>query len=224
MNFPIVGDWFPRSSAINLLAGMFLLSALFSAGARRTATCITGYAWNSVSLGLIAAIVAAQTGARHIWIAAVLVLAVKGALIPQLLHRSLARLKTPEESTSAGGPATLLVCGALVVLGVHVTRELFGPSTTVLGSCLPISVATTLVGMFLMVSRSQALLQIVGLVMVENAIFLAAVSLTYGMPLVVEMGILLDVLVGVALLGMYVGRIEEAFESADAGRMTSLKG
>ena len=225
MNFPIVGDWFPRSSAINLLAGMFLLSALFSVGQRRVASCITGYAWNSVSLGLIAAIVAAQTGARHIWIAAVLVLAVKGALIPQLLHRSLARLKTREEADPAfGGPGSLLVCGALVVLGVHVTRELFGPSTTVLGSCLPISVATTLVGMFLMVSRTQALLQVVGLVIVENAIFLAAVSLTYGMPLVVEMGILLDVLVGVALLGMYVGRIEEAFESADAGRMTSLKG
>jgi hydrogenase-4 component E len=223
MNFP-VGDWFPRSSAINLLAGVFLLSALFSVGQRRVASCITGYAWNSVSLGLIAAIVAAQTGARHIWIAAVLILAVKGALIPQLLYRSLARLKTREESTNAGGPAALLACGALVVLGDQVTHNLFGPSTTVLGSCLPISVATTLVGMFLMVSRSQALLQVVGLVMVENAIFLAAVSLTYGMPLVVEMGILLDVLVGVALLGMYVGRIEEAFESADAGRMTSLKG
>jgi hydrogenase-4 component E len=84
--------------------------------------------------------------------------------------------------------------------------------------------ASALVGLFLMVTRRQPLLQVVGLLIVENAIFLAAVSLTYGMPLVVEMGVLLDVLVGVALLGLFVGRIEETFESADTARMTSLKG
>ena len=82
----------------------------------------------------------------------------------------------------------------------------------------------TLIGLFVMVSRRQALMQIVGLVLVENAIFLAAVSLTYGMPLVVEIGVLLDVLVGVALLGLWIGRIEQTFESGDTSRMSSLKG
>ena len=75
-----------------------------------------------------------------------------------------------------------------------------------------------------MVSRRQALLQVVGLVLVENAIFLAAVSLTYGMPLVVEMGVLLDLLVGVALLGLFVGRIEETQGDSDTTRLSSLKG
>jgi hydrogenase-4 component E len=214
-------QWLPRSSAINLLAGVFLLSALYVVSQRRTAACISGYAWNSVSLGLIAALVAATTDARHIWIAALLVLAVKGVLIPRVLAGTLAQLKTRDEAEPyVSIPVSMLICGGLVVLGVSETRTLFGASPTVLGSCLPISVATALIGLFLMVSRRQALLMVVGLVIVENAIFLAAVSLTYGMPLVVEMGVLLDVLVAVALLGMFVGRIEEAFESADRAGAT----
>ena len=60
--------------------------------------------------------------------------------------------------------------------------------------------------------------------LVENAIFLAAVSLTYGMPLVVEMGVLLDLLVGVALFGLFVERIEETLGDSDTTRLTSLKG
>jgi hydrogenase-4 component E len=224
MNLPLA-DWLPRSNAINLLAGAFLLTALYTVGQRRAVSCVHGYAWNSIVLGLIAALVAAITGARHIWIAAILVLALKGVVIPGLLQRTLARRRRgadPEPLISI--PASMLVCGALVVLGFHQTRELFGSTGTILNSCLPVSVAAALVALFMMVTRRQPVLQVVGLVLAENAIFLAAISLTYGMPLVVEMGVLLDVLVGVALLGMYIGRIEESFESADTTTMTSLKG
>jgi hydrogenase-4 component E len=87
-----------------------------------------------------------------------------------------------------------------------------------------VSVAVTLVAMFIMVSRRRALMQVIGLVLLENAIFLAAVALTYGMPLVVEMGVLLDLLVGVALLGLFVGRIEETLGDSDTTRLDSLKG
>lgn len=211
--------WLPRSSAINLLAGVFLLSAFYVVSQRRIAACIRGYTWNSISLGLIAALVAASTGARAIWIAALLVIVVKGALIPRLLTGALEQLQTRDEvEPYVGMPASMLICGALTVLGVSESRALFGTSPTVLGSCLPISVATALIGLFVMVSRRQALLMVVGLVLVENAIFLAAVSLTYGMPLVVEMGVLLDVLVAVALLVMFVGRIEALDEAPPPAR------
>jgi hydrogenase-4 component E len=94
----------------------------------------------------------------------------------------------------------------------------------ILASCLPVSVASTLVGLFVMVSQRRAVMQVVGLVLVENAIFLAAVSLTYGMPLVVEMGVLLDLLVGVTLFGVFVQRLEETQGDSDTTRLTSLKG
>jgi hydrogenase-4 component E len=123
-----------------------------------------------------------------------------------------------------GIPASSLLGGVLVVVAFSQTRALFGTGTSILASCLPVSVAATLLGLFIMVIRRAVLMQVVGLVLVENAIFLAAVSLTYGMPLVVEIGVLLDVMVGVALLGIFVGRIEESFESADSARLSSLKG
>jgi hydrogenase-4 component E len=75
-----------------------------------------------------------------------------------------------------------------------------------------------------MVTRTQALMQVVGLVLLENAIFLAAVSLTYGMPLVVEAGVLLDLLAGVTVLGLFVRRLEDALGEADTERLTELRG
>ncbi|OGF13668.1 MAG: hypothetical protein A2W00_03320 [Candidatus Eisenbacteria bacterium RBG_16_71_46] len=218
-------DWLPRSNAINLLAGVFLLSALYAVTQRRTAACITAYTWNSLSLAAIAMLVALLTGARHIGVAAALVLVSKGFLIPRLLRRALARSRSRAEAEPyVSIQLSALLCGALVVIAFSQTRVLFGEGVSILASCLPVSIATTLVGLFLMVSRKQALAMVVGLVILENAIFLAAVSLTYGMPLVVEMGVLLDLLVGTALLGMMVGRIEESFATDDATRLTSLRG
>ncbi len=224
MSLPLA-DWLPRSSAINLLAGLFLLSALYAAIQRGAAGAIRGYAWNSRSLGGIALVVAATTHARHIWIAAALVLAIKGILIPRLLRRTAEGLRGRGEAEPfVSVPTAMLLCGALVVIAFTQTRALFGTGETILAACLPISVAGALLGLFQMVIHRGALSQVAGLVVVENAIFLAAVSLTYGMPLVVEMGVLLDVIVGVALLGLFVGRIEESFESADTTLLTSLKG
>lgn len=218
-------DWLPRSNTVNLLAGAFLLSALYAAAQRRTLAAITAYRFNSLALGGIALTVAFATGAHHIALAALLVIAVKGVTIPSLLRKQALRGGGALETEPYFGvPAGMLVCGALVVIAFSQTRALFGSGVTILASCLPVSVATTLVGLFLMVSRKQALMQVVGLVILENAIFLAAVSLTYGMPLVVEMGVLLDLLVGVALLGLFVSRIEQTHGSGDTTKLSDLKG
>ncbi len=224
MNFPLP-DWLPRSNTVNLLAGAFLLSALYAAAQRRLLAAVTAYRWNSVALGLLAATVALATGARHIAVAAALVFAGKAFAIPALLARAARRGEGDTvDEPFMGVPAAMLACGALVVVAFSQTRALFGEGETILASCLPVSVAATLVGLFVMVSRRRALMQVIGLVIVENAIFLAAVSLTFGMPLVVEMGVLLDLLAGVALLGLFVGRIEETQGDSDTTRLRTLKG
>lgn len=221
----LLPEWLPRSNTVNLLAGAFLLSALYAAAQRRLLAAVTAYRWNSIALGLIAATVALATGARHIALAAVLVFAGKAVAIPALLARAARRgAGDTIDEPFMGVPAAMLACGALVVVAFSQTRALFGEGATILAACLPVSVAATLVGLFVMVSRRRALMQVIGLVIVENAIFLAAVSLTYGMPLVVEMGVLLDLLVGVALLGIFVGRIEETHGDSDTTRLRTLKG
>ena len=228
-----IPDWLPRSNTINLLAGAFLLSALYVASQRRLLACVTAYQWNSVALALIALTVALATGAKHIAFAALLVLGVKAIAIPTLLRRVAERSPSAAEGVPligisggipAGIPAGMLTCGALVVVAFSQTRSLFESGLSILSSCLPVSVAVTLVALFVMVSRRRALMQVIGLVLLENAIFLAAVALTYGMPLVVEMGVLLDLLVGVALLGLFVGRIEQTLGDSDTTRLDSLKG
>jgi hydrogenase-4 component E len=219
----LLPGWLPRSNTVNLLAGGFLLAALFVATRRRQLECVGALRLNAVALALIAFTVALATGEWHIALAGLLALAVKAGVIPALLGAR-ARRTTAEVRSLVGLPAGALICGALVVLAFSQTRALFGAREDILAACLPVSVAVTLVGLFLMVTRRQALMQVVGLVLLENAIFLAAVSLTYGMPLVVEIGVLLDLMAGIVVLGLFVQRLEDVLGDEDTSHLTGLKG
>jgi hydrogenase-4 component E len=219
----LLPGWLPHSNTVNLLAGGFLLSALMVVTRRRPSEAIGALRLNAVALGFIAFTVALATGAWHIALAGLLALVVKAGVIPTLLGTR-ARGLTGEVRTRLSIPMGALVCGALVVLAFSQTRELFGTRSDILAACLPVSVAVTLIGLFVMVTRSQALLQVVGLMLLENAIFLAAVSLTYGMPLVVETGVLLDLMAGVAVLGLFMRRLEDVLGDRDTSALEELKG
>lgn len=219
----LLPDWLPRSNTVNLLAGAFLLTALLAVSRRRQLEVVGALRANAVALGLIAITVALATRAWHIALAGVLALVVKAGVIPALLATR-ARRSQSDVRALVSLPAGALVCGALVVLAFSQTRALFGSRGDILAACLPVSVAVILVGLFVMVTRRQALMQVVGLALLENAIFLAAVSLTYGMPLVVEIGVLLDLMAGVAVLGLFVQRLEEVVGDSDTSSLTGLKG
>lgn len=219
----LLPGWLPHSNTVNLLAGAFLLSALFVTSRRRQLECVSALRLNAVALSLIAFTVALATGEWHIALAGLLTLGIKAGVIPALLGARVRRAQA-EVRALVSLPAGALICGALVVLAFSQTRALFGSRSDILAACLPVSVAVTLIGLFVMVTRRQPLMQVVGLVLLENAIFLAAVSLTYGMPLVVEAGVLLDLMVGVAVLGLFIERIEEAIGEQDTTRLSRLKG
>ncbi len=219
----LLPGWLPHSNTVNLLAGGFLLSALMVVTRRRPGEAIGALRVNAVALAGIAFMVALATGAWHIALAGLLALVVKAGVIPTLLGAR-ARSLSGEVRTRVSIPTGALVCGALVVLAFSQTRELFGTRSDILAACLPVSVAVTLIGLFVMVTRRQALLQVVGLMLLENAIFLAAVSLTYGMPLVVETGVLLDLMAGVVVLGLFMRRLEAALGDTDTSALQELKG
>ena len=219
----LLPGWLPHSNTVNLLAGAFLLSGLLVVTRRRPLEVVGALRVNAIALALIALTVSLATGAWHIALAALLAFVVKAGVIPALLETRARRI-TGEVRSFVSLPAGALLCGALVVVAFSQTRELFGSRVDILAACLPVSVAVTLIGLFVMVTRRQALMQVVGLVLLENAIFLAAVSLTYGMPLVVEAGVLMDLMAGVALLGLFVQRLEEALGDSDTTSLTDLKG
>ena len=89
---------------------------------------------------------------------------------------------------------------------------------------LAVAISLFLIGFFTMINRRKALLQVLALLSIENGLFLAAISLTYGMPLLVELGVLFDVLVAVLVLGILVYRIRENIESMDVSRLRRLRG
>jgi hydrogenase-4 component E len=97
--------------------------------------------------------------------------------------------------------------------------------TTSLGHhTLSVAISVFLIGFFMMVNRRKALTQVLGMLTLENGVFLAAICLTYGMPLIVELGVFFDVLVAVLVLGILVYRIRETFESMDVSKMRRLRG
>ena len=149
----------------------------------------------------------------------------KGVVIPVALHRIIVRFGIHREiEPFLNVPASLLVCLGLTVVGYRVStgfpEGLGGVSHHLIG----VALSMLLIGLFLMVTRKKAITQILALLTVENAVFLVAVGVTSGMPLVVELGISFDVMLAVLLLGILVHRIVDRFESMDVSRLSKLKG
>jgi hydrogenase-4 component E len=146
-------------------------------------------------------------------------------LLPRLLNRLVQRIQIHQEiEPMFNSTASMLLCGGFTLLGYIVAR----PFTTLqrLGNnTLGIAITLLLTGFFLMFNRRKAITQVLALLTIENGVMLAAVALTsYGMPMVVELGIFFDVMVAVMVLGILVYRIRENFASMDVSKLSQLKG
>jgi hydrogenase-4 component E len=206
-------------------SGVFLfMTVLLIAAAKRTSTCIALFSVQSL---VITAQIVAASGMHHLregFAIAALVLIVKVIAIPYALHRIVEELKVPRDvSSSTSSSQSVFIAAGLILLSFFAVR----PYAGVLGgdqAMLAASVALVLTGGFLMISRKKALMQVVGLLVLDNGIFLAALTTTFGMPLVIEIGIVFDLLMGVFLMGLFVFRIRDTFNHADVSKMRRLRG
>ena len=112
----------------------------------------------------------------------------------------------------------------LVFVSFYVTGDSKILKSVTFSEFIPLAVSTVFFGMLMMTTRKKAINQVLGLLLIENGLFLMAITMTFGMPLLVEMGIFFDVLVAVMIMGLFVFKIRDAFESIDADDMTVLKG
>jgi hydrogenase-4 component E len=212
------------SRLITLLASLMLVLQLLLVVQRMLITNIRLFALQSLLLAAIATVVAVAYGAWHVLVIAVLTFVGKVVFLPWLLTRLVRRIKIEQEITPfVNMPASMLICGALTVLSTVVARPF--TSLSRLGSnTLAVAIALLLTGFFLMINRRKALTQVLALLTTENGVMLAAIALTtYGIPLVVEIGIFLDVIVVVMVLGILVFRIRESFDSMDVSKLNELK-
>ena len=222
---PLFGD-----KMVTLMAAMVLVLQIAMVAQRWLVTNIRIFAAQSFLLAAIANTIAYFNHAPHIYIAAFLTLLVKAILVPIALERLVGRLGIRQEiEPILNVPLSVVISGGLTLVGYVLAESFYhpeeGPVAATLGhNVLAVAISLFLIGFFTMINRRKALTQVLALLSLENGLFLAAISLTYGMPLIVEVGVLFDVLVAVLVLGILVYRIGETVESMDVSRLRSLRG
>ena len=209
---------------INLFAAVLLLLSFAMLTQRRILSLINLYAAQGLVLCLSTALVAWLTGQTHLYGSAALTLALKVVGLPWILHILIRRLNVKwDVETLINIPSMMLVGIVLVILAFNLALPISQLAGTVTRSTLGIALACVLLSFLMMITRTKAIPQVIGFLAMENALFFAATSATYGMPMVVELGIALDVLVGMIILGVFMFQIREKFDSLDISHLEKLK-
>ncbi|MDO7787584.1 hydrogenase [Desulforamulus aquiferis] len=199
---------------ILLLAGAVLLTRV---SCLRTAIGILGF--QSVIVALACSIIGINTGEFHMYIAAALTVIIKVGLIPYALWKVASQLKQEREIANFNISFLLAILVIIASYG-FVGREL----PLVSGETLAAAVAITAIGLLMIMTRRQAILQVVGLITMENGLYLLGLSITRGLPLIIELGIFFDVLVAVVILVILAQRLKHSFETTDTSILNELKG
>lgn len=209
---------------VMLLTTLILVSQLMMVTQRSLGANITLFAIQSLFLCGVATVAAIQHGAIHLWFVIALMFGGKVVALPIFLKRLIRKIGVHEElKPMFNSPAAMLLCGGLALLGHWVARPF--AAGALVNSALGIAISVVLMGFFLMINRRTAINQVLALLCAENGLYLAAISLTtFGMPLVVELGIFFDLFVAVMVLGILVFRIRETFSTIDVERLNQLKG
>lgn len=212
------------SQLITFFAALMLVLQLLLVVQQMLVTNIRTFALQSLLLAAIGGVVGGFYNAWDVYVVAVLTLVGKVIFLPWWLERLVRQIRIEQEiHPFVNMPASMLICGALTVLAYVVARPI--SSLERLGSnTLAVAIALLLTGFFLMINRRKAITQVLALLTMENGVMLAAIALTtYGMPLVVEIGIFFDVVIAVMVLGILVFRIRETFASMDVSKLNELK-
>ena len=205
-------------SSLALITGLILLW-------RRGVTAyISAFTWQSRAITAVTVIVA-YFGHDHelYWVAGALFI-LKGVVIPRLLKQMARRFAAERELEPYVNTATsLVIAGLLVLFGYAITRPLVALSHLPTRAGMPLAMGLVLVSLFVIISRKKALTQVIGFLMLENGLALLAVLGTYGIPLIVELGVFLDVLMGFLVMQIFIYQIHETFESIDVEQLSNLR-
>ena len=191
---------------------------------RRILSLINLFTLQGLTLVISTVVVGYVTHQPHLYLSAALTFVLKVLLIPFLLHRIIDRLKIRwDVETLINIPTTMLIGIVVVIFAFNLATPIAQLSTSLARGTLGIALACVLLSFLMMITRAKAVPQVIGFLAMENGLFFAATSATYGMPMVVELGIALDVLIGVLILGVFMFQIREQFDSLDIRHLEKLK-
>jgi len=212
------------SKAMGSAAVLLFLTLLLLAAAKRISTSIVAFALQSAILGAQVLAVARVHGSAESYFIGALVILIKVLVIPYALFRLVDKLHAPRDVKLSLSPVySVFITTGLIFLSFTAVHT-YVQELRVAEDVLAAAVALILSGAFLMVSHGKALMQIIALLVLENGIFLAALITTFGMPMIIEIGVFFDLLMGVLLMGIFTFRIRDTFADLDVSKLRRLRG
>jgi hydrogenase-4 component E len=209
---------------VNLFATLILMLSFAMISQRRIVSLINLFTLQGAALVAASVLLGYATNQPDLYVSAALTLVLKVILIPVLLHRVIRRLNVRwDVETLINIPTTMLVGIVLVIFSFSLALPISRLSSSMAGGALGIALACVLLSFMMMITRSKAVPQVIGFLSMENGLIFAATTVTSGMPMIVEFGIALDVLVGVLILGVFMFHIREKFDSLDIHHLEALK-
>jgi hydrogenase-4 component E len=209
---------------LNLCAALLLLLSFGMLTQRRIVNLVNLLAVQGMLLLAATLLLAWRTGEHHLYFSAVLTLALKVLFLPWVLHRLIRRLQVYWDAEPLlSVPGTMLVGLLVVIFAFGLAQPISAVASTATRSSIGIAVAVILLSFVTMITRRTAMSQVVGFLSMENGLFFGATSASYGMPMMIEFGVALDVLVAVLVLGIFFFQIREQFDSLDLSHFESLK-
>lgn len=212
-------------SPFELLLMSIAVTAIMMLGTTNIRTNLSLYAWHTVFIAAATAWIGALRSEPELNVIALVIAIVKALLVPWYLSSIMRRVGVRTDAgtflpTAVAMHVGLGLLGASYLLAQHLPSMVHEPSAG-MGATVSLSLIAT--GMMLMLTRKIAVNQVIGFLVIENGIYLFSLTQTHGMPLGIEMGVLLDLLVAVMIAGLLLFRIKKSFEHIDVSKLNELK-
>jgi len=216
-------------SIIDILSALILFSSFALMANKRIKSYIRTFRTQSLLIaaaaGMLGYEAVLEDGSYDILIVCLIIIALKVVFIPRLLHKTYANVEYKvEKDFFLNIPILIIICCALVVFAYFSVSAVSGISEGNMNVQVVNSFSIVLIGVFFMISRRKAIGQIVGFLVIENGIFATAMFSTHGMPFIVDIGIFIDLITAVLIMGIMVLKISEKFDSIDINQLKNLKG
>lgn len=207
----------------DFLLMLVLLLGLATLGTSRLAAMVRIVAAQGIALGAIVIVSHEHEITARLIVLAALIVGLKGVVMPWMLFRSLREAHvTREVEPYVSFPVSVLLGTAAVGASFAFSRALPLPMEAASRLIVPVSLAVLFMGFLLLVSRKKAITQVLGYLVLENGVFVFSLALASALPILVEMGILLDIFVGVFVMGIAIYQINREFDHIDSDRLQQL--
>lgn len=202
-----------------------LAAVVFMLLVRKVSTAVKLLAFQSFLLTILSFTLAVQTGIQSLYITGLLTLFIKTLAIPYVLHYTIRKINIRRHlEPFISRQISLAIALVLMIVSYYVTSQMTLPGDGSMQEFLPASVGLIFLGSFIMIVHKKAIMQGIGLITIENGLFLLTISMFTGMPLVIELGIVFEMLIMVIIIGILSFRIHSTFQSLSTDHLKNLKG